>query len=143
MKSIQYDVNLSFFGGKPVKPGQWPARVDTEGIEHVKSLAYRGKQFLQESNLKKVMGATWMYQKNEIKNEELDVGHSNHHEPQAKKVKISRGEAGFIQDECAEDGQGGLNENEEDCQINCTAEDIAFIDDLLRDETSWEQYLNF
>ena len=116
--------------------------MDTEGIEHVKSLAYRGKQFLQESNVKKAMDVTWTYQKNDIKNEELDIACSSHHEPQAKKAKMCLGEAGFIQDECEAD-QGESNETEEDYQINCTAEDIAFIDDLLNDESSWSQYLNF
>lgn len=84
------------------------------------------------------MDEKWTYQKNDIKNEELDVARSSHDEPQAKKAKKSLGAAGFIQDECEVNDHGESDENEEDC----TAEDMAFIDDLLSDENSWEQYLN-
>ena len=87
------------------------------------------------------MDTEWMYQKNETKNEELDVARSSHHEPKAKKAKMSLGGAGFIEDECEADGQNKESENDGDYQIS--AEDIAFIDDLLNDETSWGQYLNF
>ena len=88
------------------------------------------------------MDEKWTYQKNDIKNEELDVARSSHDEPQAKKAKKSLGAAGFIQDECEVNDHGESDENEEDCTIDCTADDIDFIDDLLSDENSWEQYLN-
>ena len=182
MKAVEYDVNLSFFGGKVVKPGTWPPSVDKDGLQFVKSLSHRAKQMLQESNLKEVMGSDWQFKK-EIDHEDLvEPCSSQQPKEERKKIDACR-RLNFFKDECEDGGEGsngktenlaepcsskqpepkrskknddcrrfsfiedecevdGEDSNEVNCQINITAEDIAFIDDLISDE-SWEQYLNF
>lgn len=133
---MPYDVNLSFFSGKPVKPGEWPSSVDTEGLEHLKSLAIRGRRMLQRLNLQNEMGTNWEYQKTLFVEDAETVKIEDSSEQVTKKRKIEKIKSNLIDDECAVDG-----DDTEDDNFNVTEEDLAFIDDLLAEEHDWEQYL--
>ena len=137
---VSYDTDLSFFGGKVIKPGQWPPRMDREGMEHVKSLANRGKRMLQQSNIEEIMSSNWTFQKKgaetffetESRNEE------NTDEGKSKRKRQKVGPSCFINDECEVEGESST---EEECQMTVTIADSDFIDDIAED-SNWSDYIN-
>lgn len=148
VKTVPYDVELSFFGGKPVKAGSWPSRVDEEGMEHVKSLANRAKRLLQDANRLAVMGGDFQFQKKDYNALDIAFGDASSfkkpEEPTStpkKKKSVKR--KLFIEDEAEDDRPSEVDNEGDNEDFKATEEDIKFIDDLIAtDENDWSQYLN-
>lgn len=151
---VHYDVDLSFFGGKVIKPGQWPSRMDREGMEHVKSLANRGKRMLQQANIEAIMSSNWTFQKtgtetifetesrneeSESRNEETETrNEENGGEEESQRKRRKVGASCFINDECEVEGESST---EDECQMTVTIDDCDFINDIATD-SNWSDYIN-